>query len=892
MSAGAPARGRARTTTVAALAALVAAALASACGGSPAAVGISEARQPERKRDTSRDPLRTHALTSVPEHTLGPFIARREGTRARPDAASSLAAWVTPAEGSGRRIVAAGLSATGEPRGGERTVAQVPLDTTMLVVGAVKGEAPGYLLAWTSLIDRGEALWAAVVGDDGVPRSKAIELARTGDDVVWVEVVPTEKGVVCLWAEETRTGDATLVAASLDGMGKVNGVPARVARGTVGWHAMPLGGGVGVSIVTAPEAKGRGSARGGTLSFQRLDGEGHALGPATPVSMAPTVSGDVEVALEGERVVFAWTDRAGDEPFVAGAAIGPGNAVEPPRKIVDARGGAALLGLAAGPAGTALLFEAPARAKTPDRRVHLGRLAPSLALERPRLAFSAVGRSAPELRATPSGFAVLASLPDCDLGAPACESAPTVATVLRVNAGLELVQREPLGFGGDPTPMGWGLHCQGENCTALTATATSPSRVRTAEIRPRANAPRREEPHGPQLPPDAPRVTDITAVVAGESVVDLASTSVGEGTLLVSLSTRSEPRKPAGGREEDPAARTAGLVLATRIVGPDGKSTPPIVLSNRALAVGGVSVALADKPEDGALIGWVARENGDPEVHVTRVDRRGKRQNDVQLTTTKGDAGDVSVLWAGSGWLVTWVDGRDGNGEVYATKVGLDLTRTAREERITNAPGDASDLVALPKGDVVWLAWADARESPKEGLADVFLTSIKMRDAKRASDEVRVLPTAAHSRSPQLAQGESGDLQLAWIEEAPLGIAAPASAAHGALFVSLDEKGAPRGRPARIPLAGDGVASSVALDARGGGLRAIVARSETEHVALDAILLAPGSPRAFPLVTLDGPPSLDVALVLEGDVLFFNDDGPTPQDRRARRARIAWAPPR
>jgi hypothetical protein len=323
-----------------------------------------------------------------------------------------------------------------------------------------------------------------------------------------------------------------------------------------------------------------------------------------------------------------------------------------------------------------------------------------------------------------------------------------------------------------------------------------------------------------------------------------------------------------------------------------GKTTDTNVISTRALAVGGVALALAEKPEDGGIVAWVARENGDPEVHVTRIDKRGKRTNDVQLTTTKGEASDVSVHWAGGGWLVTWVDGRDGNGEVYATKVGLDLTRTAREERITNAVGDASDLVSLAKGDTVWLAWADSRESPKDGIADVFVTSLKMRDAKRATDEVRVLPTAAHSRSPQLALGPDGDVVLGWVEEAPLAISAPASAAHGALWTTLDDKGVPRAKPARIPLAGDGVASSLALDARGGALRGVVARSEPDHVALDAVLLGPGAPRAFPLLTLDGPPSLDVALVLDGDLLYFNDDGPTPQDRRARRARIGWAPRR
>src|SRR5262249_1189332 len=78
-------------------------------------------------------------------------------------------------------------------------------------------------------------------------------------------------------------------------------------------------------------------------------------------------------------------------------------------------------------------------------------------------------------------------------------------------------------------------------------------------------------------------------------------------------------------------------------------------------------------------------------VHVTRVDKRGKRMNEIQLTTVKGEASDVAIAWAGGGWVIVWVDGRDGNGEVYATKVGVDLSRIARGERITRAPGDATD---------------------------------------------------------------------------------------------------------------------------------------------------------------------------------------------------------
>ena len=96
-------------------------------------------------------------------------------------------------------------------------------------------------------------------------------------------------------------------------------------------------------------------------------------------------------------------------------------------------------------------------------------------------------------------------------------------------------------------------------------------------------------------------------------------------------------------------------------------------------------------------------------------------------------------------------------------------------------------------------------------------------------------------------------------------------------------------KPAKLPLGGDGAATSVALEASEGSLRAVVARSMADAIAIDGVDLMAREPHAFPLLTLDGPPSLDVALVLEGGILYFNDDGPAPTDKRARRARIAWS---
>ena len=142
---------------------------------------------------------------------------------------------------------------------------------------------------------------------------------------------------------------------------------------------------------------------------------------------------------------------------------------------------------------------------------------------------------------------------------------------------------------------------------------------------------------------------------------------------------------------------------------------------------------------------WVARDAGDPQVHVARVDRRGKLVHDVQITSVKGDAADVAIAWSGDKWIVAWVDTRDGNGEVYAATLDRDGRSVGRGQRITNAPGDASDVAILALPDAagpdgrgaVWLAWANPRESPQDGFADIYVAPLRGRDASRAGDEVR-----------------------------------------------------------------------------------------------------------------------------------------------------------
>ncbi len=819
-----------------------------------------------------------HVLLTVGDRTLGPFLARRGD--------ALMAAYVGGGEGDAtpRRVVSVPLQPSGEARSDARVVAQLASDATALIVRPSGGESAGFLLAWTALTDRGEALSVASVSDDGRPRGSAVELARTGDDIVWIEIVATPRGAICVWAEETRSGDANVLAAALSADGALRSMPNRIAHGVTGWQVVPWKDGAALAL-SSPGQNGPGpkGKKPGTLSWLRLDADGRPLGATIPVASPLAMSGDVDVARAGDAHVLAWTDRSEADPQVMIASVDDAGKVRGPRRAIDVSAGSSLVGVIGGPAGAMLAWDEPFKRGRAARRVSFARVDATPAVDAKGAAVLELqGRGAPELVATTDGFAVLAPVRAClAKGDASCADAPVIPTLVRFDPRLAITQVEPLRLGSvrEPSTLGWGLTCGADRCVALAATNESPARVRSADLRPRASAFR--SPLVPPPLPDAPHVTSVSTLASG-AFADLAAARVGGGTLLAMLTAAlDEPTKKGEAR---------GATLSIRAV--DGRAAAgrdkAVALSTRALTVGGVAIAGGGRVEDGAAVAWVAPEGGDPQVHVTRVDARGVRMNDVQLTTAKGDASDVAIAWAGDGWVVAWVDGRDGNGEVYATKVDRELRRVAREERITRAPGDASDVALLARPDAVWVAWADPRESPTEGFADVYVAPLRPSDAALAGEEVRVLPTAAHSRSPALAS--TGDqLAVAWIEEAPMGADPATSPAYGAMLAWLDPHGRPLHEPGHLATAGDGFPTAIALDGLPTSLHVILARSAHDAVELDALEItrAP-SPRTYPLLGLDGPPSLDVAVGLLGDALYFNDEGQDASDRRARRASLVW----
>jgi hypothetical protein len=789
------------------------------------------------------------SIASLKERAVGPIVVRGEK--------NALAAYVAgTAPGSTvRNVVVAPLALDGSLRVQARVVAQAAPDTSALVVRRVEG---GYLLAWTSLTDRGESLSLVGVDDDGLPKGSALELSRTSDHVVWMEVVPTTRGALCVWAEEPPSGGANVLAQALDASGKPRGVPSRVFRGATSWQAVPSGEGVALAIVSQ-----------GALSLEKLDDSGRVVGEPNPISK--TVGADMDMVRAGKSLVFAWTDHSRVDPAVVVAGVDEQGKVVAPHDALPDAGSSSLAFIAGGDTGALVVWERSHKRERVNRRVQIASIKDANAPLVSKTTLDLAGGAAIEARSRGEGWAMIVSARACNEGGACGGVAPTF---LRLDASLAPAQTEAL-VQGPPVSLAWSLDCGKDACLALAAGPDLPTNVYTVDLAERASS--HVAPVAKAIPEDAPRLGSTITLASGSQVADVAAARIGETTLIAAIVSSGVDDKT---HEEKNALRVTPFAA--------GKAQTPVTLSAKALATGGIAMVTSPNGKE-AVLAYVSKEGATSRVNVMRVDDKGARRAEGPLPGGKGEASDVSLVAVDDGFVLAWVDTRDGNGEVYTARLRADLS-TVTFTRITNAPGDATDTALERAGANVILAWADPRESPHDGFADIYAVALNAKDAKPLGKEGRILSTAAHSRSPSLARTAQG-VALAWIEEAPSGGAS--EEAKGAMFALLDEKAKPVRDPIKLRLRDAGTVTAIALDSdpQSRLLHAVVARAAQDELSLDAArvpLDAAGQLDSYPLLSLDGPSSLDVALALRGDELIFSDDGPDAADARVRRGVIVW----
>ncbi|MEI9952414.1 MAG: hypothetical protein WDO74_26410 [Pseudomonadota bacterium] len=704
---------------------------------------------------TTAKRLSASAIARVPAGTFGPYLGMR--------ASGGLAVWASVLDDT-RYWYARPLSASGEVSGEAVTLGEAPSELGLVSVRPLQ---EGFALLSSHKTSDGEVVTLALLNDSGALSAGPTSLGRSGKSLLWVEAIPNAHGTSVLWAA-SGAGRAEIWSAELSLRAELLGPARLLARDVGAWQAVSFGKGIALAVTHV----GKGNTHG-PIELTLLNG---ADVPA-PIVINSQISADLDMDMIslGERVVLAWSDHRGGENRVFSAAVdSSGKLVAPAAPATPPLGEQAVLRVIAPAEGSTrgyLAWESLDAQVPTYRSFQVAEFQANGRVSSPRGQFEywKMDGSMPEIAATAQGVAVLTLAPICERDAQCSKSAPIAPEFIEFDAGFAIRSSEPLwpARANMPSSLAWNLTCPNAACFALTAQNGVPSPVALTRLEHlsntyRAPAQRVELPAPPRIIGE-----EALAETAPLSQITLAETNAG--TLLGWL-TDFDPTTPwvklkkatADGRFEPLRARLdlQGYAASAPFAALGAAEN----LSLRAHSLGGIALSGGAERKD-TLAAWAGLDGGQPQVFLTLVDKTGKKLTQRMLTHKTGDLSDVALAAAGADYLVAWVDERSGDPELYATRVNHALNRVAPEQRITQAPGAATDLSLVATKSGALAVWADARDSEQPGSADIYATALRASDANRSVAELCLQKTRTHSFAPVAHAYGSGAL-VAWLESA------------------------------------------------------------------------------------------------------------------------------
>lgn len=379
----------------------------------------------------------------------------------------------------------------------------------------------------------------------------------------------------------------------------------------------------------------------------------------------------------------------------------------------------------------------------------------------------------------------------------------------------------PISVPGIPEPatLAWDLSCSEENCRFLAARPAK-NLFTTFWV----------EPGGTSEPTNSVVVgaAALAPIIANERILAVPSLTTFEVTrlpaddettpsdeLLLSL-TYFDPRapivplkKPASDGKMVPeqahlaVARVGGL--DTPLLGPSVDPEKPI--SVRARSPGSTSLS---RFEDGkALVGWAALDQGKPHVFLTLIDQSGKKVRQLMLTKDGAEVGDVTVSRTADGFVVLWIDERNGTPEVYGVLLDKELRPTSPEMRLTEGAIEPCDLVIeVTKEEILFAFSARVDESRFSVGAGLFLGALDPKSGDLKAPPTLIRRSSRHAFSPRLL----GTYGLGWLE-APTDREDDADMRARALVAKIDRRGMRLLAPRDLGVPGNAAGLSVDCDA-------------------------------------------------------------------------------
>lgn len=631
---------------------------------------------------------------------------------------------------------------------------------------------------------------ALLMGSDGkASRLDVVELGGQGEllapprqvrtapsAIIWADapaLVDSLGRRVVFWAERAGSGVDLYLSVQRNGQ---SGAPVQLCRDAVAWQVATLDGRIALATLS-PRARGH-----HVIEVRLLDASTQAS--PTPLTVATVERGglDLDMVSSAGKLVLGWSEGA---PGASRLMLGALDLTTERAQVSPAtapRGEQTLLRLVAEGSRVHAMWQELGHAAASQRSVWYGQAA----LPFPAPFALAVGghliidgadsvlpmfgggaASGPLVLA--HGQLVAAAQKDTPEAPAAVEgyflAQPDAAGKWSARRIEELVDREPL-------VQVWDLVCQSDAgpvpaCAGLAADGGTPTNVYLFDSK------------NPTTKYQAPQVSTrdgVAHMVSRQSVASipelsaLSATTLGDRKLVSWLSyfdpnvPYTLPSKPAPDGKLQPVRALLGTWSFRDLADDFSLPQDSASISLRARSWGGVDIASAG---NGALLGWAAIDQGDPQVFATLLDARGQKVQQKMLTKTPGDVFDVGLAHGASGYLLSFIDTITGNDEIYVMRVDERLNASVPLQ-ITDGAVHPTGLVSQMVGNQLVLAWAENRDADPAAGASIYMAVVDDRAEKLLVMDHPVLDDGAYLHSPQLGltektQGAPPELVLAYL---------------------------------------------------------------------------------------------------------------------------------
>ncbi|HOT20013.1 MAG TPA: hypothetical protein PLX22_08695, partial [Spirochaetota bacterium] len=154
-----------------------------------------------------------------------------------------------------------------------------------------------------------------------------------------------------------------------------------------------------------------------------------------------------------------------------------------------------------------------------------------------------------------------------------------------------------------------------------------------------------------------------------------------------------------------------------------------IIYESTITSISGVSAftSIAYDNYSYALV-WSDMRNGNAEIYFTKINSQGlKILDDIRITVATGDSIFPSLVYNGQNFAISWQDNRSGNNEIYFALINSEGLKLTNDINISNTLGVSQNPYLLWNGYEYALAWDDIIDNNRE----IFFTKINPDGSKQ-----------------------------------------------------------------------------------------------------------------------------------------------------------------